>query len=168
MSMVRKFLVVLALVIAAILLSYCIGRRDGRIGAAEAAESKRDTIYIRDTITQYKPILEERVVVKKVYVPVVQTDTIWRQDTLYIPMVREQLVWEDSLSKVYASGILPQIDSIQHYITERIVTKELTRVVTKPCRWGVGVHAGYGVQFGDHIRTSPYVGIGISYNLLSW
>lgn len=168
MSMVRKFLVVLALVIAAILLAYCIGRRDGRIGVAEAAESKRDTIYIRDTITQYKPILEERVVVKKEYVPVLQTDTIWRQDTLYIPMVREQLVWQDSLSRVYASGILPQIDSVQHYISERIVTKEVTIHVKKPCRWGVGVHAGYGVQFGAQVSTAPYIGIGISYNILSW
>lgn len=125
-----------------------------------------DTIYIRDTFTQYKPILEERVVLKEVPIPV--TDTLRIHDTLYVYLEREQVVWQDSLSRVYASGILPQIDSVQHYISERIVTKEVTIHVKKPCRWGVGVHVGYGVQFGAQVATAPYIGIGISYNILSW
>jgi hypothetical protein len=87
---------------------------------------------------------------------------------LYVYLDREQVVWQDSLSRVYASGILPQIDSVQHYITERIVTKEVTIHVKKPCKWGVGVHAGYGVQLGDQVRTAPYIGVGVSYNILSW
>ena len=153
-------------VIMALLLSYVIGRRDGFNSAVETETEKVDTLYLRDTIVQYEPILEERVVLKKVPVPV--TDTLRIHDTLYVYLEREQVVWQDSLSRVYASGILPQIDSVQHYITERIVTKEVTIHVKKPCRWGVGVHAGYGVQFGEQIRTAPYVGVGISYNILSW
>lgn len=125
-----------------------------------------DTTYVHDTIVQYEPILEERVVLKKVPVPV--TDTLRVHDTLYVYLDREQVVWQDSLSRVYASGILPQIDSVQHYITERIVTKEVTIHVKKPCRWGVGVHAGYGVQLGDQVRFAPYVGVGVSYNIISW
>jgi hypothetical protein len=146
--------------------SYVVGRRDGFNSAVETETEKVDTLYLRDTIVQYEPILEERVVLKKVPVPV--TDTLRIHDTLYVYLDREQVVWQDSLSRVYASGILPQIDSVQHYITERIVTKEVTIHVKKPCRWGVGVHAGYGVQLGDQVRTAPYIGVGVSYNILSW
>lgn len=163
---IKRIVFAVAAIILSLLISYFIGRRDGLNFAARTDVNKVDTLYLRDTITQYEPILEERVVYKREYVPV--TDTLWKHDTLYVSLDREQLVWQDSLSKIYASGILPQIDSVQHYITERIVTKEVTMQVKKPCKWGIGVHAGYGVQLGDQIRTAPYIGVGVSYNILSW
>jgi hypothetical protein len=163
---IERIIYAVVVVIMALRLSYVIGRTDGFNLAVEAETEKVDTLYLRDTIVQYEPILEERVVLKKVPVPV--TDTLRIHDTLYVYLEKEQVVWQDSLSRVYASGILPQIDSVQHYITERIVTKEVTIHVKKPCRWGVGVHAGYGVQLGDQVRTAPYIGVGVSYNILSW
>lgn len=163
---IKRIVFAVAAIILSLLISYFIGRRDGLNSAVETETEKVDTLYLRDTIVQYEPILEERVVLKKVPVPV--TDTLRIHDTLYVYLEREQVVWQDSLSRVYASGILPQIDSVQHYITERIVTKEVTIHVKKPCRWGVGVHAGYGVQLGDQVRTAPYIGVGVSYNILSW
>lgn len=163
---IKRIVYAVVAVIMALLLSYVIGRRDGLNSAVEGEAEKVDTLYLRDTIVQYEPIFEERVVLKKVPVPV--TDTLRIHDTLYVYLEREQVVWQDSLSRVYASGILSQIDSVQHYISERIVTKEVTIHVKKPCRWGVGVHAGYGVQLGDQVRTAPYIGVGVSYNILSW
>ena len=163
---IKRIVFAVAAIILSLLISYFIGRRDGLNSAVETETEKVDTLYLRDTIVQYEPILEERVVLKKVLVPV--TDTLRIHDTLYVYLEREQVVWQDSLSRVYASGILPQIDSVQHYISERIVTKEVIIHVKKPCRWGVGVHAGYGVQLGDQVRTAPYIGVGVSYNILSW
>lgn len=163
---IKRIVYAVVAVIMALLLSYVIGRRDGFNSAVEAEAEKVDTLYLRDTIVQYEPILEERVVLKKVPVPV--TDTLRIHDTLYVYLDREQVVWQDSLSRVYASGILPQIDSVRHYITERIVTKEVTILVKKPCRWGVGIHAGYGIQLGEQVKTAPYIGVGVSYNILSW
>lgn len=163
---IERLVYAVVAVIMALILSYVIGRRDGFDLAVEAKTEKADTLYLRDTIVQYEPILEERVVLKEVLVPV--TDTLKIHDTLYVYLEREQVVWQDSLSRVYASGILPQIDSVQHYISERIVTKELTKVVKKPCRWGIGVHAGFGIQIGEQVRTTPYIGVGVSYNILSW
>lgn len=165
-GIIRRSLIVVAIVILSLLLSYLIGRRNGFNSAERALGESVDTIYVHDTFTQYKPILEERVVLQKVFVPVV--DTLWKHDTLYVSLDHEQIVWQDSLSKVYASGILPQIDSVQHFVSERVVTKELTKVVKKPCRWGVGVQAGYGIQLGEQIKTAPYIGIGISYNIIRW
>lgn len=163
---IKRIVFAVAAIILSLLISYFIGRRDGLNSAVETETEKADTLYLRDTIVQYKPILEERVVLQKVPVPVV--DTLWLHDTMYVYLDREQVVWQDSLSRVYASGIMPQVDSVHHFIRERIVTRELTKVVKKPCRWGVGVHAGYGIMIGDEFLTAPYVGIGVSYNIISW
>ena len=163
-----NFLIRILAIAFAVVCPFLCGVQCGRNLVEKDIVEKVDTMYVRDTIVQYEPILEERIVIKKEYVPVVQQDTIWSQDTLYVAMDREQVVWQDSLSRVYASGIFPQIDSVEHYITERIVTKEVTMQVKKPCRWGVGVQVGYGVQFGEQVRTAPYIGVGVSYNLLSW
>ena len=163
---IKRIVFAVAAIILSLLISYFIGRRDGFNLAVEAETEKVDTLYLRDTIVQYEPILEERVVLKKV--PVIITDTLRIHDTLYVYLEREQVVWQDSLSRVYASGIMPQVDSVIHYTNERIITKEVTISVKKPCRWGLGIHAGYGVQFGKKITASPYIGVGVSYNILSW
>lgn len=147
---------------------YLIGRQHGQNEATRASETKVDTLVVFDTITQYKPVVEERVKLEKVYVQVEKTDTLWKRDTMYVFLQKEQVIWEDSLARVYASGINPQVDSVIHYVPERIVTKEVTRVVTKPYKWGLGVHAGYGFQFGSQVYAAPYIGIGVSYNILSF
>lgn len=162
----KKILIAGAVIVAALALSFMVGQRHALKRLISLQKEIVDTLVIFDTITQYKPIIEERVVLQKVSVPVV--DTLWLHDTMYVYLQKEQVVWQDSLSRVYASGIMPQVDSVHHYISERIVTRELTKVVKKPCRWGVGVHAGYGIMIGDEFLTAPYVGIGVSYNIISW
>lgn len=165
---IRNLLIVIAFFFGVTFAAYKVGHRDGLIHLAEDIKQVVDTLYIRDTITQEKPIYVDRIKLQKVPVPVEKTDTLKIHDTLYVYLQKEQVVWQDSLSRVYASGILPQIDSVQYFIQERIVTIQTTIPIKKPCRWGVGIQAGYGVQFGDQIHHAPYVGIGLSYNLLSW
>ena len=66
------------------------------------------------------------------------------------------------------TGYRPQLDSIQIYQTTEYITKEI-KTVTKPKRWGIGLQAGYGVSFSNmQIKATPYIGIGISYNILTW
>jgi hypothetical protein len=36
----------------------------------------------------------------------------------------------------------------------------------KPKKWGVGVQAGYGVLLSNPVKMSPYVGIGVSRNII--
>jgi hypothetical protein len=163
MESIKVVISILILIIA----SFSIGKCEGKKAIIPVCDERVDTLVIRDTITQYEPIYKEIHKVEKVLVPVV--DTMRVIDTLYVYLEREQVVWQDSLSRVYASGILPQIDSVQHYITERIVTNEVTIQVKKPCRWGVGVHAGYGAGLSNgKVIVSPYIGVGISYNIISW
>lgn len=36
----------------------------------------------------------------------------------------------------------------------------------KKLRYGIGVQAGYGITFGETIKTEPYIGVGISYSFI--
>ena len=145
----------------AVLLGFLIGQRCPRNGGGETPTPKVDTLVIRDTIKVTEAVSVTKRVVDSIPYPV--TDTLMLRDTLYVFLKREQLRWEDSLSVVYASGVNPQVDSVIHFTRDQIITKEIP--VIKKTRWGLGVQAGVGAGKGG---LTPYVGVGVSYNLLSW
>lgn len=145
----------------AVLLGFLVGQRCPRNGGGEPPTIKVDTLVIRDTIKVTEAISVTKRVVDSIPYPV--TDTLRLRDTLYVFMEREQIRWEDSLSVVYASGVMPQVDSVIHHTENMIITKEIP--VIKKTRWGLGVQAGVGAGKGG---LTPYLGVGVSYNLLSW
>ena len=150
-------------VILLILVGILIGQNHRQKMPVEQPEIKVDSLIVRDTIMQYKPIFVDKIKVDSVLIPV--KDTIVIRDSVYIYMDREKITWRDSLCEVYASGIMPQVDSVRHFREYQYVTIE-TQVPGKVKRhWGLGVNAGYGVGQGG---LTPYIGIGVSYNILSW
>lgn len=151
--------------IALLAVTFFVGFHVGR-GDAPEVRIQTDTLMVRDTITIEKPVVEERILLQEVFLPV--TDTIMMRDTIYVALQREQVIWKDSLSVVYASGVMPEVDSVKHFITERIVTEKEVIEVKKRSRWGIGIQAGYGIGISGDVRMTPYVGIGVTYNLLSW
>lgn len=151
--------------IALLAVTFFVGFRIGR-GDVPEVQYQTDTLMVRDTITIEKPVVEERILLQEVFLPV--TDTIMMRDTIYVALQREQVIWKDSLSVVYASGVMPEVDSVKHFITERIVTEKEVIEVKKRSRWGIGIQAGYGIGLSGDVRMTPYVGVGVTYNLLSW
>ena len=147
----------------AVLLGFLVGQRCPRNGGGETPTPKVDTLVIRDTIKVTEPISVTKRVVDSIPYPV--TDTLRLRDTLYVILEREQIRWEDSLSVVYASGVMPQVDSVIHYTESLIITKEIPVIQVNKTRWGLGVQAGVGAGKGG---LTPYVGVGVSYNILSW
>lgn len=145
----------------AVLLGFLVGQRCPRNGGGETPTPKVDTLFIRDTFKVTEPIYVTKRMVDSIPYPV--TDTLRLRDTLYVILEMEQIRWEDSLSVVYASGVMPQVDSVIHHTENLIITKEIP--VIKKTRWGLGVQAGVGAGKGG---LTPYVGVGVSYNLLSW
>lgn len=128
-----------------------------------------DTLVIYETKLVEKPVFVEKKVVEKVSVPVPVSDTMMVHDTIYVYMDREQVHWQDSLSDVYASGYDVQVDSVRHNIQTQVITKERDVIVKVKPKWSVGVHAGYGAFANNgQISASPYIGVGVSYNLFSW
>ena len=76
-----------------------------------------------------------------------------------------QKVYEDSTYTAYVSGYRPQLDSLIFRMPREVVT---VRECSKPKRWGIGVQVGYGMSVNGTPQFSPYIGIGVSYNLFSF
>ena len=151
----------------AVLIGFLIGQKHPQKLPVEPIKEKVDTLLIFDTITLTKPVFVEKIQLDSVYMPV--TDTLWMRDTLYVYLEREQIQWQDSLCRVYASGINPQVDSVTHFVQETIITREISVPVKVKSRWGLGIQVGYGAGVnGKQVYLTPYVGVGISYNILSW
>ena len=151
----------------AVLIGFLIGQKHPQKSPVEPIKEKVDTLLIFDTITLTKPVFVEKIQLDSVYMPV--TDTLWKHDTLYVYLEREQIQWQDSLCRVYASGINPQVDSVTHFVQETIITREIPVPVKVKSRWGLGIQVGYGAGInGKQVYLIPYVGVGISYNILSW
>ena len=120
-----------------------------------------DTLVIRDTVTVSEPISVTRWRVDSIAFPV--RDTVRVQDTLFVYLERERGRWKDEYCEVFASGVQPSVDSVRHFISERVILK--TVPVKDRSRWGIGVQAGYGAS---RQGLSPYIGVGVSYNILTW
>lgn len=160
----RREAVILAVaVLSALLIGFVTGRRTARTRPGEPVAPRVDTLVVWDTLRVVEAKTETIKVVDSVLVPV--TDTIRMRDTLYVFLERRQVRWEDTLSVVYASGIDPRVDSVIHYTREVVVAKEIPVVEVRKTRWGIGFQAG---ATADRDGVIPYVGVGISYDLLSW
>lgn len=155
-----------AILLAAALLiggGYLLGRRTQPQPCQPHEIIGADTLTIRDSITQKRPVSEVRRVIKRVPVPV--TDTLIVHDTLYVYLEREQVEWSDSLATVWASGIQPRVDSVRHYTQKQIITQQVAVPVPVRRRWGIGVQAGYGASRDG---LTPYVGVGVTYNIVTF
>ena len=124
---------------------------------------KVDTLYLHDTILVEKPKIVEKRVVDTMTVEV--PDYIVVHDTAYVNLPREEVVYRDSSYRAVVSGFLPRLEEIEIYRQDRIVTIETEKVVKARSRWAVGAQAGYGITPAGF---QPYLGVGVSFNLLSW
>lgn len=157
----------ICLLLAALLLAYCAGRNTAQQRAISSAIQQADTLVIHDTITREMPVYITNTRVRTEYVPV--RDTLRLHDTLFVPVTIEKRVYEDSLYRAEISGYKPSLDKIEIYQQTRTITKVEQVLVKDKKRWGLGIQAGYGV--GIHsgvVYTTPYIGVGVSYNILRW
>lgn len=148
-------------IIVAILIGFLAGRRCPRFAPGTQIVARVDTLVIRDTVTVSEPISVTRWKVDSIAFPV--RDTVRVQDTLFVYLGRERVRWKDEYCEVFASGVQPSVDSVRHFISERVILKTVPEKVRS--RWGIGVQAGYGAS---RQGLSPYIGVGVSYNILTW
>ena len=153
----------LLILICVFLFGFLIGQKHPQKSPVEPIKVKVDTLVIHDTIMSYKPIYVDRVKLDSVLVPVIDTMMIY--DTTFVYLEREKVTWRDSLCEVYASGIMPSVDSVRHFHEYKYLTIETQVPVKVKSHSGLGVNAGYGVAKGGF---TPYVGVGVSYNILYW
>ena len=164
MNKTTTFWVNALLILACVFLfGFLIGLKHPQKSPVEPIKVKVDTLVIHDTTMSFKPIYVDRVKLDSVLVPVI--DTMMIHDTTFVYLEREKVTWRDSLCEVYASGIMASVDSVRHFQEDKFITIEKQVPVKIKTHWGLGVNAGYGVGKGGF---TPYIGVGISYNLLSW
>lgn len=84
-------------------------------------------------------------------------------DSVSVEIPITQKVYETDRYRAVVSGYKPSLDDIYIYQPTQIV-----QVKSKPKRWGVGIQVGYGVTLKQTPQFSPYVGVGVSYNLFQF
>jgi hypothetical protein len=132
-------------------------------------DTVRSTIY--DTIYYRMPIAHDSVVIrylnKYVTVSKMVKDSIvvHKDDSIPVTIPITQKEYNDSTYRAWVSGYNANLDSIN--IFNKTVTNTIYKqvVIKEPSNWGVGIQAGYGYSKQGF---SPYVGVGVQYNIVSW
>ena len=119
-----------------------------------------------DTIVQREVVADTIEKVRVVYrnlpsVEVVRNDTIIVHDTVRVAVPISRYTFADSLYKCEVEGYDVSLKRMEVY--PRTIYR--TNIVRQPSRWGIGVQVGYGAS--KH-GLSPYVGVGVQYNILSF
>lgn len=126
----------------------------------------RDTTVVHDTIRIDKPVPRYVRTTDTIRVKVPVTEVL--RDTVYVSLPREVKVYEDSAYRAQVSGYEPRLDWVEVYPKTTTITETITeRARRKP--WGIGVNVGYGAALNDgRVVLSPYVGVGISYDIITF
>ena len=180
MNRYEKVMTILCVILLMFSIGILMGQKRQQKTPVEPPEIKVDSLFIRDTNSFIEPQEEPSpdVLIKEIPVPVYVADSsaidsllneyarLERvSDSLQLVLLRVQRHYSDSTFDAWVSGVDPRLDSIKTYQTNMVITKEIPVIQVKKTRWGLGVNAGYGVGQGG---LTPYIGIGVSYNILSW
>ena len=169
LEQIRKFISIFFIAFFAILCSVSIlnifqCRREN--GRTSEIITKVDTLYLRDTFRIEKPA---PIIIRNTDTILVQIkDTIRIKDTIYIKLQKEQKIYQDENYRAWISGYRPALDSIHIFRnTQQIITSTTIQSKQKDSKWGIGIQVGYGISVQQNRFTpTPYIGIGISKNLL--
>lgn len=159
---IANFVLVSAVLAVVAIIGFDFGRNFPR--EPEIIE-RTDTVMVDrvDTFIKEKPVPIYHSIIDSVLVAV--TDTIVRNDTLYIPLPIERKVYADSTYKAVVSGYKPNLDSLWIYKTTRYIT--VTNTVEQPrSKWGFGATLGPGllVTKGGEVRAGIGATVGLQYH----
>ena len=152
----------LLLLAALCLICFLCGRGCDTAPADTDVSTKTEIIH--DTIFYPDPVPIHSHTVDTFYLPL--TDTITFRDTAYVILPIEQRYYRTDDYEAWVSGFLPSLDSCRVFRETRLITTEITKKERKK-RFGLGVQVGYGVVLADgKIKPVPYIGVGLSYNIV--
>ncbi len=135
--------------------------------------TKTDTLWIKDTVFIRQPRYISQKDTGTLLIPADRTDTVTIHDTLYITLPRQQRYYRTPNYQAWISGHQPQLDSLDIFRNTALIqntTSLITPLPTKqiPKRLGIGIQLGYGIIIAEQPKFCPYVGVGISYNLINF
>ena len=127
-------------------------------------------VVVYDTVTYRQPIAVDSVVLRYETIKVrkVVNDTIKvldsAEDSVAVEIPITQKHYADSTYSAWVSGYDPFLDSIKVYPRTEVVTIT-QQIQDKHKRWGIGIQGGVGYGKGGF---TPYIGIGVQYNIIRW
>lgn len=169
-SFISGFLTALALVFGAILFNHGCQRDKAMTSSEKTIETVYDTIQVFINT----PIPKDSIIIRyeTVKVPVYDTIRTHHADTLFSDSISvilpiTQKVYKDSTYEAWVSGYNPTLDSIRVFSPVTTITNTVTNTTVKykTKHWGLGIQTGIGFTPS---KIEPYIGIGVSYNILSW
>ena len=137
-------------------------------------QTRTEIVEIHDTLVKYHTdtiFYEKPVYINK---QIVRTDTVQLYDIKHdsvkveLPYIRKE--YQDSTYRAWVSGFQDvNLDSIEVYQKTKTIQINNTNYITKYKNrpFSVGIQAGYGYDFMNK-RSSPFIGIGVQYNLFSF
>lgn len=150
--------------LASLIMGVVIGITYERNQFPEPFPEQIDSVIIRDTIRD--TITYTNVVPK--YIERERIDTCWViiDDTIkvQVPIPISTYHFKDSTYDCKVDGFKVSMKEMNVYPTTIVKTITIKELAKKK-HWGIGVNGGYGISKNG---LSPYVGVGISYNLWSF
>ncbi len=135
-----------------------------RKAEGETPAVKVDTLWRVDTVKVPHPVPVDRWLTRTEYVPVPDTVLVQRNDTTFVPVPIETTRYEGPDYEAWVSGFQATLDSINIFRPTAVVEKQVPVYLNK--KWGIGLQAG--VTWSKDTKITPYVGVGLSYNLISF
>ena len=147
----------------------------------------KDIQELQELVKRYKNVqaatvikTETKIVEKIVNKPVL--DTVSKETAYYSKFDLEGFVWGEIIAKKDSTDLILNIRNdfniVSHYDKGKLVldvsdknpysiTKSQRSYINLPKqkKWGLGISAGYGANKNG---LSPYIGLGVNYNLLSF
>lgn len=152
------YIFILTLILS--IISFLLGRYIDRPVVTEYVDRiEYDTLRVTDV--KYDTVWRDRVVYRNMPVIKDERDTIVIVDTVTVGIPIYNYRFADKEFRIDVEGYDVKLNDVQFYPHVEYKIKE----VKVPNRWGLGIQAGYGVS---REGLSPYVGIGISYNIFTW
>ena len=148
----------------------------------DVPDVRPDTLWLYDTVTIDHPVPVDSIPKGYELVPAgtvdrygrliaaledslsVKPKVIIRDSLVYIEVPMEQKHYSDSLYDAWVSGYEPSLDSIRVFPRTAIVEVPVYKSIRKP--WGLGVQVGG--TYLPKVGFTPYVGLGVSYNILTF
>ncbi len=128
----------------------------------------KDSVQTR-TITRYLPVVRHDTIITEKYTqndgdttpPLLLSD---ERDSAAVEIPITQKRYEGDDYRAYVSGYEARLDSIFVF---RRTTKIRERESKPPDKWHIGITGGFGYGFKQK-RLEPFVGVGITYSIISF
>lgn len=145
---------------AAALAAVCLalGFLGGRFARRPRITERADTLIVRDTIVDYRPVVSERRVVRTdtVRLALVERDTVYVRDTVEVKVPVVFSRYRGDNYDIGVSGFRVELEYVKVYPQTKIVTKGYS---IEPKRWGFGVAVGPSVLVAPSGRVNAGLGV---------